>query len=87
MVTLLVGTQKGAFILHAHTVLQSAAGLGYLSDWAKNNFDSVAAKNEFYAEVGRDVLYPDIVAIEMIDSALKPARVLEILRAVDPTEA
>ncbi len=78
--------QKGAFILHAHTVLQSAAGLGYLSDWAKKNFDSVAAKNEFYAEVGRDVLYPDIVAIEMIDSALKPARVLDILRAVDPAD-
>lgn len=78
--------QKGAFILHAHTVLQSAAGLGYPSDWAKRNFDSVAAKNEFYAEVGRDVLYPDIVAIEMIDSALKPERVLEILRAVDPTD-
>jgi hypothetical protein len=79
--------QKGAFILHAHTVLQSAAGLGYLSDWAKRNFETVAAKNDFYAEVGRDVLYPDIVAIEMIDSELKPERVLEILRAVDPADA
>jgi hypothetical protein len=79
--------QKGAFILHAHTVLQSAAGMGYLSSWARHHFDSVAAKNAFFAELGRDVLYPDIVAIELVDSELKPARVLEILSALDPTEA
>ncbi len=79
--------QKGAFILHAHTVLQSAAGLGYLSNWAKQHFPSVAAKNEFFAKLGETVLYPDVVAIGMIDDELTPDRVLEILTALDPTAA
>lgn len=79
--------QKGAYILHAHTVLQTIGGMGYLSDWAKHHFDSAAAKNEFYATLGHDVLYPDVVASERVDDELKPMRVLEILSALDPTEA
>jgi sugar phosphate isomerase/epimerase len=77
--------QRGAFILHAHTVLQSAAGLGYLSNWAAHHFDAVAAKNDFFAKVGEHVLYPDIVATGMIDDELAPDRVFEILTALDPT--
>jgi len=43
---------KGAYIVYAHSVLQQRAGLGYTSDWAKKNFESVAAKNEFFRELG-----------------------------------
>ena len=43
---------KGAHIVYAHSVLQQRAGLGYTSDWAKKNFESVAAKNEFFRELG-----------------------------------
>ena len=79
--------QRGAFILHAHTVLQSAAGLGYLSNWAKHHFPTVAAKNVYFATLGEAVLYPDVVATAMIDDELTPTRVLEILTALDPTAA
>ncbi len=79
--------QKGAFILHAHTVLQSAADLGYLSNWAKQNFSSTAAKNDFFAKLGEAVLYPDILTADMLNDGLAPERVLEILTALDPTEA
>jgi len=78
--------QKGAFILHAHTVLQGAAGLGYLSPWAKHHFPTTAAKNDYFAQLGEAVLYPDVVATGMVDSELTPERVLEILTALDPTE-
>jgi hypothetical protein len=44
---------KGAHIIYAHSVLQRESGLGYLSDWAKKNFKSVAAKNEFFEKLGR----------------------------------
>jgi hypothetical protein len=44
---------RGAHIVYAHTVLQRQAGLGYLSDWAKKNFLTVAAKNAFFEELGR----------------------------------
>jgi len=43
---------KGAYIVYAHSVLQRQAGLGYTSKWSEANFDSVAAKNEFFYELG-----------------------------------
>ncbi|HUV40820.1 MAG TPA: hypothetical protein VMW23_03410 [Sedimentisphaerales bacterium] len=44
---------KGAYIVYAHSVLQQKCGLGYTSDWAKKNFDSVKKKNEFYQTLGK----------------------------------
>jgi hypothetical protein len=46
---------KGAHIIYAHSVLQQKCGLGYTSEWAKRNFKSVAAKNEFFQAVGRSL--------------------------------
>jgi len=43
---------KGAHIIYAHSVLQQQCGLGYTSEWAEKNFESVAAKNEFFQTVG-----------------------------------
>ncbi|AQT69250.1 hypothetical protein STSP2_02439 [Anaerohalosphaera lusitana] len=44
---------QGAYIGYAHSVLQRYLGVGYLSEWADENFDSVFDKNAFFAEVGR----------------------------------
>jgi hypothetical protein len=44
---------EGAHIVYAHSVLQRERGLGYLSGWAAAAFASVAAKNEFFATLGR----------------------------------
>ena len=44
---------KGAYIVYAHSVLQRESGFGYLSSWAKKNFKTVAAKNDFYEKLGR----------------------------------
>ena len=46
---------RGAHIAYAHSVLQRQSGLGYLSDWAKKTFASVAAKNEFFEKLGREL--------------------------------
>jgi hypothetical protein len=46
---------KGAHIAYAHSVLQQQSGLGYLSAWAQKTFSTVAAKNEFYEKLGRDL--------------------------------
>lgn len=43
---------KGAYIVYAHSVLQQKCGLGYTSNWAENNFESVAEKNEFFEKFG-----------------------------------
>jgi hypothetical protein len=55
---------KGAQVFHAHTLLQRAAGMGYLSPWAKKSFDSVREKNAFFAKFGEMV---DPVAAEALD--------------------
>jgi len=43
---------RGAHIVYAHSVLQRAGGLGYTSEWAKKNFESIAEKNEFFRKLG-----------------------------------
>jgi hypothetical protein len=49
---------KGAHIVYAHSVLQQKCGLGYISNWAKENFKSAAEKNEFFRKLG-DLLQPE----------------------------
>ncbi len=46
---------EGAHIIHAHTLLQAWAGMGYLSDWAKDAFPDTKAKNRFFAALGAHV--------------------------------
>ncbi len=43
---------KGAHIVYAHSVLQHQCGLGYTSEWAGKNFESLAQKNEFFQRLG-----------------------------------
>ena len=49
---------KGAHIAYAHSVLQRQAGRGYLSPWALQHFPSVAEKNDYFEQLGRE-LTPD----------------------------
>jgi hypothetical protein len=46
---------RGAHIVYAHSVLQRQGGLGYLSAWAKKNFPTVAKKNDFFEQLGREL--------------------------------
>jgi len=43
---------RGARILYAHTRLEAIAGMGYMSDWSREQFDSVDAKNDFFEHIG-----------------------------------
>jgi hypothetical protein len=43
---------KGAYIVYAHSVLQRHCGLGYTSQWAKENFAGVKEKNDFFHTLG-----------------------------------
>ena len=68
---------KGAYIVYAHSVLGRQCGLGYTSDWAKNNFENVAEKNEFFRTLGESLapeqedvlagLGSDVTAQEILD--------------------
>jgi len=68
---------KGARIVYAHSVLQRRCGLGYTSDWARENFEKVVAKNEFFQALGSSLrperedkllgLTEEITAREILD--------------------
>lgn len=46
---------RGAHILYAHSVLQRQCGFGYLSPWANHAFDTLAARKEFFAQLGLEL--------------------------------
>ncbi len=68
---------KGAHIVWGHTVLQREKGFGYLSPWARRNFSSVSAKNDFYEMVGRDLRPRDQDALSSLPADPAPAMILE----------
>ena len=65
--------QEGMYILHAHTVLERQGGMGYLSDWARNAFETTRDKNAFYCEFGKRVA-PGVTL--KLDSTATPESVL-----------
>jgi hypothetical protein len=66
---------EGANIAYAHTVLEGAAGMGYLSDWATRHFSDVHAKNRFYAEFGA-AMSPSISSQGMFNVNMTPDTVM-----------
>jgi hypothetical protein len=48
--------QRGAYIVYAHSVMQRQSGLGYLSSWAAETFDEAGSKNEFFEQLGRELV-------------------------------
>lgn len=47
---------EGSHIVYAHSVLQGRSSMGYLSQWAENNFKTVADKNKFYNKLGSSLM-------------------------------
>jgi len=67
---------RGAHIGYAHSVLQRQNGLGYLSDWARKAFATVAAKNEFFATLGRQLQPEQEDRLAGLSANVRPERVL-----------
>lgn len=66
---------KGAYIVYAHSVLQRESGLGYLSHWAKRNFETVAAKNQFFETLGRRLQPAQEDRLRGLPSDVTPAEI------------
>lgn len=71
--------RKGAHIIYAHTVLQSHAGMGYLSRWAETAFADVSAKNEFYEKVGESFVPGADDLLAGVTDKTSPTEILEKL--------
>jgi hypothetical protein len=70
---------RGALIVYAHSVLQRAGGLGYLSEWAKASFASVTAKNDFFVAAGRALRPGAEAKLGALDAGVSPRQVLDRL--------
>ena len=70
---------EGGYIVYAHTLLQKAAGMGYLSDWARSRFRSTRAKNAFFATLGETIHPQDTAPLAELHSEMAPEQVLRAL--------
>ena len=73
---------SGAFIFYAHTWLQRIAGMGYLGEWARQSFSSIADKNRFFEALGRllDPAHPECLEQFTIDST--PKQILDQIQSL-----
>ena len=69
----------GAAIIFAHTLL-STTQMGYLSEWAGANFNDVADKYQFYAQLGRAATADKWSALTAISAEKTPATILELIK-------
>jgi hypothetical protein len=72
---LLPSCRRGAHIVYAHSVLQRQSGLGYLSPWARKTFDTVAAKNNFFEQLGQALEPATEDRLSGLSAAANPAQV------------
>ena len=66
-----------AHVFYGHSVLQQQCGLGYMSDWAKGNFDTTAQKNRFFELVGKAMSPEREDDLAELDSDVDPDVVLK----------
>lgn len=70
---------KGARIAWAHTALQAAGGMGYVSDWARRFLPDLRARSEFFEAAGRRLDPRAGCPAAAADPTLTPDQVLAAL--------
>ncbi len=71
---------KGAYIVYAHSVLQRHCGLGYTSQWAKENLANVEGKNAFFRTVGELLEPSSEETLTGFNERSKPGQILAKIR-------
>ena len=71
---------KGARIAYAHSALQRAGGIGYMSPWAASHFKKVRDKNAFFEEVGARLEPVREIVLKGIDSRSKPGEIITLTK-------
>ncbi len=71
---------KSAYVVYAHSVLQSHCGLGYTSAWADKHFGTADRKNAFYEEVGATLKPGQEDALARLNSKATPDAILKKVR-------
>jgi hypothetical protein len=69
---------NGAAIAFAHTMLQKNK-MGYLSEWASNNFKSIKEKNSFFSELGKKTLPNSFKKLDNAEENILPEELSKLL--------
>lgn len=72
---------EGMYIVHAHTLLEAHARMGYVSEWAAASFDCAKEKNEFYVAIGEAAAPGSEAKLASVTASSTPAAVLAALSA------
>lgn len=70
-----------AMIFHGHSTMESAQGMGYVSDWAKARFTTAAEKNAFYKMIGETLAPGTKSPFASVGPEMSPSHVLATLQA------
>ena len=68
---------KGAHIVYAHSVMQQQCGLGYTSEWARQQLPDRADRNAFFEELGKSMQPDQETNLAGLGAAATPEEVLE----------
>ncbi|MCL5279729.1 MAG: hypothetical protein M1376_07460 [Planctomycetes bacterium] len=72
--------RKSAYIIYAHSVLQSRCGLGYTGVWADQHFGTAERKNAYFEEVGATLKPGQEDMLAGLDRKASPDAVLTKVR-------
>jgi hypothetical protein len=75
----------GAHFVYGHTVMQRAGRLGYQSEWAQAHLPSRRERNEFYTQIGCQVLpsLEGFTRIKRLTPASSPHEILRLVKSQD----
>jgi len=71
---------KSAYIISAHSVLQSRCRLGYTSAWTDKHFGTAERKNVFFEEVGATLKPEQEDTLAGLNSKASPDAILKKVR-------
>ncbi|MGD0110429.1 MAG: hypothetical protein ABSD48_01030 [Armatimonadota bacterium] len=80
LVPLVPAFLTAAYAVYAHSVMQKECGLGYMSEWARQEFPELAARSEFYEAVGRALRVGKEHALAGFTDDASPHTIMERLK-------
>jgi len=70
---------QGGYIVYAHAALQRQLELGYTSQWAGEQFESIKAKNAFFEKLGQILAPGDQKKLAQFGVSSKPEDIIKLI--------
>ena len=74
---------KGAYIVYAHSALQRQSSLGYTSQWARENFQTISARNGFFQKLGKLLQPYQQELLGGLHQSITPRQILDKIKSAN----